>query len=106
MGCSSNPENVENDTNNNRNNKNDNNQITEQTLTKVNNSCPEEPPNPLLASKATNLQKSSESLFKKPNPKKKLSPISISSIKIDESKSIYLIKIKACYFFKEELIPI
>ena len=106
MGCSSNPENVENDTNNNRNNKNDNNQITEQTLTKVNNSCPEEPPNPLLSSKATNLQKSSESLFKKPNPKKKLSPISISSIKIDESKSIYLIKIKACYFFKEELIPI
>ena len=106
MGCSSNPENVENDNNNNRNNKNDNNQITEQTLTKVNNSCPEEPPNPLLASKATNLQKSSESLFKKPNPKKKLSPISISSIKIDESKSIYLIKIKACYFFKEELIPI
>ena len=114
MGCSSNPENPENNTNNSNNNSNNNknknsnnkNHLTRQILTKIDNSKPGEPSNHLLESKSTNLLRSSDSVFKKSILKKKISPISISKLKFNKSKDIYLIKVNACFFFKEELIPI
>ena len=128
MGCSSNPENLENnnnninddknninnnkdnnngnDKNNNKNNNNNNNQLTEQTLTKVNNTKetePKEPFNTLQTSKSTNLQKSTNSINKKPNPKKQISP---TSFKLNLSNEVLSFKLDVSTFFKEELIPI
>lgn len=107
MGCSSNPENNENTSRG--NDANNQNTITEQTLTRINKSKPKEPTsNPLQISKSTNLLKSSGSIYKykQSTLKKKISPYEISTIKFNESNEIYLIKINACSFFKEELIPI
>lgn len=103
MGCTSSPENIE--TNNNQN------QITEQTLTKINKIKLEEPSNQLLTSKSTNLLNSSYNIYNKSktftsNKKPKVSPFSITKISSDEVKEIYLIKVNASYFLKEELIPI
>ena len=125
MGCSSNPQNLENNNNNDnikdsnkdnnndeKNNNNDNsnnnenNQLTERTLTKVNNSKETEPKeqfNTLQTSKSTNLQKSINSINKKPNPKMQISP---STFKINSSNEVFSLKLVISGFFKEELIPI
>lgn len=125
MGCSSNPQNLENNNNNDnikdsnkdnnndeKNNNNDNsnnnenNQLTERTLTKVNNSKETEPKdqfNTLQTSKSTNLQKSINSINKKPNPKMQISP---STFKINSSNEVFSLKLVVSCFFKEELIPI
>ena len=105
MGCSSNPENIEK--------TNNQNEITEQTLTKVNKKAPKEPPNQLLTSNSTNppLNSSYDIYKKKPkiyniNKKPQISPVSISKLSSVDKKEIYLIKVNACSFLKEELIPI
>ena len=103
MGCSCSQENIETNINQ--------NQITEQTLTKINKIKLEEPSNQLLTSKSTNLQNSSYNIYNKSktytsNKKPKVSPFSITKISSDEVKEIYLIKVNASYFLKEELIPI
>ena len=104
MGCSNNPENLE--TNNNQN------LITEETLHKVNKANPNEPSqNQLQMSKSTNVLNSSYSIYKKSytyykNKTPKLPPFIISKITLPDMKEIYSIKINACSFLREELIPI
>ena len=96
MGCSSSPENIEN--------KNEQNQLTDDKVNKNNT-------NHLQASKSTNDFNSSFNIYNKSktylnNKDQKIPPIIISTIGSPNIKEIYLIKVNACSFLKEEMIPI
>ena len=106
MGCSNNPENIENTTNNQNNEK----EITENTPNQTDRSEIKKLTNPLQLSKSTNLQTSIRT-FKKSKTsytrkKPKISPFTISTIKSNGINDIYLVKVNASVFLKEELIPI
>ena len=97
MGCSSSPDNIEN--------KNEHNQITNNQINKANNT------NQLQASKSTNDFNSSFNIYNKSktylnNKDQKIPPIIISTIGSPNIKEIYLIKVNACSFLKEEMVPI
>ena len=97
MGCSSSPDNIEN--------KNEHNQITNNQINKANNT------NHLQASKSTNDFNSSFNIYNKSktylnNKDQKIPPIIISTIGSPNIKEIYLIKVNACSFLKEEMVPI
>ena len=106
MGCSNNPENIENTTNNQNNEK----EITENTPNQTDRSEIKKLTNPLQLSKSTNLQTSIRT-FKKSKTsytrkKPKISPFTISTMKSNGINDIYLVKVNASVFLKEELIPI